>query len=100
MDAALRKLVRQRAGNRCQYCRLPQEALPFATFHVDHIVPRQHAGSDEASNLAWACARCNRKRGPNLSSIDATTGKVVPLFNPRNHDWNVHFVMRDAEIVG
>ncbi len=100
MDAALRKLVRQRAGNRCEYCRLPQESLPFVAFHVDHVVPRQHGGSDEFSNLAMACARCNRKRGPNLSSIDPTTGLVVPLFNPRQHDWNKHFVMRNSEIVG
>jgi hypothetical protein len=33
----LRRLVRQRAGDRCEYCRLPQEGQE-ATFHLDHVV--------------------------------------------------------------
>lgn len=41
MDGAVRNLVRQRAGNRCEYCRLPQAAVD-ATFHVDHIIAQQH----------------------------------------------------------
>ena len=100
MDALLRNLVRQRAGDRCEYCQLPQASLPFVSFHVDHVVPRQHGGQDELSNLAWSCGRCNRKRGPNLSGIDPDTGQVVTLFNPRTQVWNDHFVMRGVEILG
>lgn len=40
MDAALRELVRRRASGRCEYCRLPQDAAPYFTFHVDHIRAR------------------------------------------------------------
>jgi len=32
MDAGTRRLVRERAGERCEYCRLPQSALPLADF--------------------------------------------------------------------
>jgi len=56
-----------RAGNRCEYCRLPEE-LSDVPFHVEHIVARQHQGGDELSNLALACDRCNLYKGPNLAS--------------------------------
>ena len=52
MDAATRRAVRQRAGNRCEYCRVRQEDDPLFTFHMEHITPRQHGGGDALSNLA------------------------------------------------
>jgi hypothetical protein len=91
--------VRQRAGNTCEYCGLPQEAS-FHTFHVEHVTPRQHRGSDDAGNLALACNRCNSQKGPNLSSIDPDTGAVVELFNPREDVWVEHFDMRSGEVIG
>lgn len=99
MDAATRQLVRQRSGNRCEYCRLPQHAVD-ATFHVEHVIARQHAYDDELTNLALACDRCNLYKGPNLISIDPETNSIVPLFNPRKQNWKEHFAMEDAEIVG
>ena len=42
MDAALRNLVRQRAGNRCEYGGIWQEHIPFALFHINHITPKKH----------------------------------------------------------
>ena len=99
MDLALRQLVRSRALDRCEYCRMPQFAVE-ATFHVEHIVARQHSGDDQLTNLALACNRCNLHKGPNLTGIDPMTGAVVPLFHPRQHTWDEHFEMRDTSIVG
>jgi hypothetical protein len=100
MDAAARQLVWQRAGDRCEYCRLPQAAAPAFTFHVEHIRARQHGGGDEPANLALACPDCNRHKGPNLSAIDPETQTVVSLFHPREHAWNEHFAMVGAQIEG
>lgn len=61
---------------------------------------KQHGGSDEATNLAWACDRCNANKGTNLSSIDPETGQVAELFHPRHDGWKEHFADRDAEIHG
>ena len=47
MDAALRAFVRERAGLRCEYCRLLEDDADFLPFHVEHIVPKQHGGKDE-----------------------------------------------------
>ena len=99
MDAALQRLVRQRAGGRCEYCRLPQAAsgVPFET---DHIIARHHKGRTVAGNLADACIYCNGYKGPNISGLDAVTGKLTPLFNPRRHKWSYHFCYEGGVLVG
>lgn len=90
MSKRFRDTVRVRAGDRCEYCHLPQWAMPFA-FHVEHILPRQHGGTDDESNLALACDRCNLFKGPNLTAIDVQTQALVRLFNPREQAWSEHF---------
>lgn len=100
MDDGVRQLVRKRAGNRCEYCRLPQAALPWARFHIEHVRARQHRGTDDADNLALACNRCNAHKGPNLSSYDPDTDELVLLFNPRIDTWEEHFVMNDCNVFG
>ena len=100
MDVALRNLVRQRAGNRCEYCGIWQEHVPFALFHIEHIVPKKHGGGDDPSNLALACHHCNLHKGPNLTGIDPESGNVTPLFHPRYERWAVHFELRDETIIG
>ncbi|MEX0711106.1 MAG: HNH endonuclease signature motif containing protein [Pirellulales bacterium] len=100
MRASLRALVRRRAGNRCEYCHLRQEHSPLVQFHVEHVIPRQHGGKSNASNLALACYRCNLHKGPNLSGINPDDGAIVTLFSPRQQLWDEHFEMRGALVVG
>jgi hypothetical protein len=97
MDAALRQLVTDRAGGRCEYCRLPQSAKPWVPFHIEHILARQHGGRDVSSNLALACDRCNAYKGPNIASVDVETSTSVPLFNSRTDVWHEHFALLSAE---
>jgi 5-methylcytosine-specific restriction endonuclease McrA len=82
--------VRRRAGERCEYCRVPQAAFR-RPFHIEHIVARQHGGTTEMDNLALACWQCNFKKGPNLTGIDPATAQVTPLFHPREERWADHF---------
>ena len=100
MGEAIRHGVRARAGHRCEYCRLPQAAAPWVTFHVEHIRARQHHGDDDSSNLALACPDCNFRKGPNLTAIPPDSDEIVPLYNPRVQSWEEHFAMVGAEIVG
>jgi len=99
IDETLRQLVRSRAGGRCEYCLLPQSALPLR-FHIEHIVARQHGGNDDDANLALACDRCNRFKGPNLASIAPRTKNLARLFDPRRDDWSTHFAITGSTIVG
>jgi hypothetical protein len=99
MDPATKGFVAERAGNRCEYCRMHQRHYVIR-FHVEHIVPRQHRGSDDESNLALACHFCNRHKGPNLSGIDPETKQLTRLFNPRTDAWREHFRTERGHIVG
>ena len=99
MDAATREIVRLRAGDRCEYCRLHQQYCELI-HHVEHIVAKQHGGSDHPDNLALACHRCNLHKGPNLTGIDPLTKQVVSLFHPRRDLWEEHFVFQGPFIRG
>jgi hypothetical protein len=79
---------------------MPQAATPLIPFQVEHIVSKQHGGTDDPSGLALACDRCNAYKGPNLTSIDPDTGSVAALFNPRRDVWSDHFVVRGGQILG
>ena len=87
---ALRRLVRERARDRCEYCLIP-ELVSFAPHWIDHIVAEKHGGKTEAENLANCCVLCNQRKGSDLSSIDFETGKIAPLFHPRRDHWIDHF---------
>jgi hypothetical protein len=100
MDAATRQYVRRRAEERCEYCRLPQAGAPFFTFHVEHVQAQQHILDNSLDNLALACPDCNRHKGPNLTTIDPWTRKLVRLFDPRRDIWEEHFEFQGPVIVG
>jgi hypothetical protein len=100
MDAKTRSAVRQRAGQKCEYCHLPEHADPYVVFHLEHITAKQHGGSDDLSNLAWACSRCNHRKGTNLVSRDPDNGDIVELYHPRLQTWSEHFSISRGRIVG
>jgi 5-methylcytosine-specific restriction endonuclease McrA len=100
MDPRMRAQVRDRAGNRCEYCELCQTDSPLATLHVEHIRPKVHGGTDALDNLALACIDCNLRKGPNLTGIDPETGQVTVLFHPRQHRWDEHFEWRGIRLLG
>jgi 5-methylcytosine-specific restriction endonuclease McrA len=99
IDAATRRFVRERAGERCEYCRLHQDHSELL-HHIEHVVARQHGGTDHVDNLALACHRCNLQKGPNLSGVDPLTGLVENLFHPRRDVWRQHFAFREEFIEG
>ncbi len=62
VPAALRRLVRMRAGERCEYCLIPENAS-FAPHQVDHVIAEKHGGLTDANNLALSCVLCNMCKG-------------------------------------
>jgi hypothetical protein len=98
MDAALRAFVRERAGFRCEYCRLHEDDADFLAFHIEHISAIQHGGSDDPDSLGYACSECNWAKGANLSGI--LNNKLYPLFNPRRQNWKRHFYWDHITLVG
>jgi hypothetical protein len=100
MKASIGALVRARAGQRCEYCRLHEDDLPLFSFHIEHILPKKHGGTDDPSTLAWSCHHCNLAKSSNLSGRDPATGRIVVLFNPRRQRWQRHFRWDGPRLVG
>lgn len=100
IDRHTRQYVRDRAGNRCEYCLLSQHLSPVARLQIEHIVPIKHGGGDEYENLAMACIDCNLAKSVNLTGRDPKTNQTVELFNPRLQSWSDHFVRNGPMIVG
>jgi hypothetical protein len=90
VPAALRREVRRRAGERCEYCLIPEQ-LTLASHWVDHVAAEKHGGLTEEDNLALCCVLCNQHKGSDLTSIDPQTGQITPLFHPRRDRWLDHF---------
>ncbi|NEO52241.1 MAG: HNH endonuclease [Okeania sp. SIO3B5] len=98
IPSVLRRLVRERANECCEYCLIP-EILTFSTHEIDHIIAEKHGGLTEENNLALSCTLCNQYKGTDLTSIDAETGEIIPLYHPRKDVWLDHFLFKDGRII-
>jgi hypothetical protein len=87
--------VAERAGDRCEYCRAPEEVFNFS-FEVEHIMPRTLGGDISPENTALACESCNLHKSDATEGWDEIEGRSLPLFHPRQDRWHEHF-RYDAE---
>ncbi len=68
------------------------------TFHIEHVIAKQHGGSDDFENLCLSCSFCNWQKGPNVGGL--LNGKLYALFNPRKQNWHRHFEWDQTILVG
>lgn len=91
--------VRERAGQRCEYCQMPASCDPIP-FEIDHIIARKHGGATEPGNLALSCFSCNVHKGPNLAGLDPLLEVLTRLFHPRADAWAEHFAWQGPTLLG
>jgi hypothetical protein len=94
----LRKIVAERAGFRCEYCRLP-EIVAMVKFQIEHIKSIKHGGETIPENIAYACPLCNANKGTDIGTVLGDDDVLVPFFHPRKHDWFEHFKPDGGEIL-
>lgn len=82
--------VAERARERCEYCRAPEQVFNFA-FEVEHIFPRSAGGDTNLDNLALACESCNLYKSDATGAWDEEEGQFASLFHPRRDPWDEHF---------
>jgi hypothetical protein len=95
---SFQRRIRLRAGNRCEYCGIPQ-AGQEATFHIDHVLPRRDGGLTTLENLALACVSCSLRKGARTEARDPHTGEMASVFNPRTQRWEEHFDLADDSLI-
>lgn len=99
VSAAVALRVRERARHRCEYCHLRPEWTRLG-FQIDHVIAQKHLGPSEEENLAFACLRCNLRKGPNVAGVDPVSGEIIRLFHPRQDVWSDHFDWHDSWLFG
>lgn len=98
VSLTLRRLVVQREGSRCEYCRM-HEGDSFLPFEIDHINSIKHGGGNEPENLAYASPHCNQHKGSDMVTFLKSYKDIATIFNPREDKWNLHFDLDDGEII-
>ncbi len=99
VSASMAAKVRQRAGLRCEYCRMSQR-LQGAAFHIEHVLPLVRGGKTRLDNLALACPSCNLYKAGHISAGDPATQTLEPLFHPRKDSWEDHFLWKGTRLEG
>jgi hypothetical protein len=97
IPAAMRRAVIDGAKHCCEYCGIPEDAV-LAPHEPDHVIGEQHGGTTDLENLALACFRCSRFKGPNIATLDPQTSVLIPLYNPRIDRWHEHFRLVEGTI--
>ncbi|QDS93866.1 HNH endonuclease [Roseimaritima multifibrata] len=100
VPAPLRRAIRQRANQHCEYCLIHEDDV-LLSHEPDHIIATKHGGKTSEANLAWTCFLCNRAKGSDIASIDPETNEIVRLFSPRSEAWETHFDLQsNANVLG
>jgi hypothetical protein len=100
VSTSTKRKVRESARHCCEYCRLAASSAT-SPFHVEHIIPQKHGGTDDMDNLCLACYKCNAHKGHDLTGFDPQTGEIARIYNPRKQAWHEHFVLQTTlEITG
>jgi 5-methylcytosine-specific restriction endonuclease McrA len=78
---------------RCIHCQskvsVPLSVEEPANATLEHIVPKNHGGTDTPENLAVACARCNQGKGKRLDkrrADDPTLARVIATLQQRRSE--------------
>ncbi|MEO0413594.1 MAG: HNH endonuclease signature motif containing protein [Verrucomicrobiota bacterium] len=91
ISKAVRRAVREDAGERCGYCR-SSEAVSGLALQFEHILPESLGGDSSRENLWLACSRCNRNKSDRTEGVDPETGTLAAIYNPRKEVWEDHFL--------
>ena len=92
----LRKLVEERANERCEYC-LAQKRIVIS-LEIDHVIPASIGGESIIDNLCLTCKGCNGFKLAHTTGVDPESGEETTLFHPRVDRWKDYFVWSDDGI--
>jgi HNH endonuclease len=89
VSQALRDKVAQQARHRCGCC-LTSAAIVGMPMEIDHLIPEALGGETDEESLWLAGPLCNGHKADRIAFMDAVTGEVIRLFDPRRQVWSQH----------
>ena len=97
----LRRQINAESHQQCGYC-LTSAQIIGRPMVIDHLIPETKGGATVRENLWTACRRCNEFKGIRTHATDPLTNEQIPLFNPRQQSWTVHFAWDEqgTQIIG
>jgi HNH endonuclease len=95
LPLSIRRLVQLRAKGYCEYCFCHKD-FTTTPFCIEHTLPKAFGGTDDESNLAYACGGCNGHKHTKIKATDPVTNALTDIFNPRQQEWQDHFVWNDT----
>lgn len=82
----------------CQYCGLSGvgsfEQWNRAWFAIDHVTPKKHGGTDDASNLVVSCHACNSIKGANQCCSVEEGREIIARKNEERKRWYEKYVTK------
>ncbi len=90
ISVELRRLVSDRSGGYCEYCKFPVK-FALESMEIDHTFPVSLGGKTVAENLALACHGCNQNKQNRVEGMDLVSSTLVGIYNPRTMVWEEHF---------
>lgn len=94
VTAQQKRSVIDRAKGCCEYC-LSQLQFTNHSFSIEHIIPKSQGGESNLDNLALSCQSCNNHKYTKTEGVDPLSGRIIPLYHPRHHQWQAHFAWND-----
>jgi HNH endonuclease len=85
VTASQREAIRRAHHFQCGYCSVHENEVGSA-LELDHFQPLASGGTDEDSNLVYACSACNRAKGDFWPLADTATR----LLHPRRDTLDAH----------
>jgi 5-methylcytosine-specific restriction endonuclease McrA len=76
ISEALKKRVRESAGNRCGYCQSSQKYV-LGILEIEHITPVAAGGNSDENNLWLSCRLCNGYKGSQINAIDPLVNRQL-----------------------
>lgn len=67
-----RMALLKRGVKKCRWCECP---LTLDTSTIEHIIPLQRGGLDNANNRTLACVKCNQERGSDMPEVACSPQK-------------------------
>lgn len=95
MQKKLRTQIFENSKGKCIYC---GNITSYDVGSIEHIIPKSWGGTNSVTNLAWACAGCNKFRGNKSVASVIATRQVVYASKKKSLTQRIKKLSQEKEV--